>query len=106
MYIDKRSIKPKTDICCCFSVVFKCCFLSVIDYHMVKFLLLALTDVTSLEDIGDSVEQQQHRRYIKTMKHELSLLLGRPLASQAIYSKYPTKTGRLVTPEQSRMIQA
>jgi len=69
-------------------------------------LLLALTDVTSLEDIGDSVEQQQHRRYIKTMKQELSLLLGRPLASQAIYSKYPTKTGRLVTPEQLRMIQA
>ncbi|XP_052774075.1 ATP-dependent RNA helicase DDX24-like [Mya arenaria] len=58
-----------------------------------------IDDAGLLDDLGDDDEQQRHRQHLRQMKHELSLLLGQPLAPQSTYTKYPTRTGKLVTPQ-------
>lgn len=52
----------------------------------------------SLDDIGNDLEQARHKQYLKQMKAELSVLLKQPLQIRTTLTKYPTKTGKLVTP--------
>ncbi|KAJ8306548.1 hypothetical protein KUTeg_017093 [Tegillarca granosa] len=51
-----------------------------------------------LNDLGDSADQASHNQHIKQMKLELSTLLRQSVTSKFFSGKYPTKSGRLVTP--------
>ncbi|XP_045160625.2 ATP-dependent RNA helicase DDX24-like [Mercenaria mercenaria] len=57
-----------------------------------------IEDEGLLDDLGDDVEQQRHSKYLKQMKSELAVLLKQPLLIGSSFTKYPTMSGKLVTP--------
>jgi len=60
----------------------------------------------SLNDIGGDVEQNKEKQYIRQMKLNLASLLKQPVVSRSTYSKYPTKSGKLVSlPEPGKHTQ-
>ncbi|XP_063408352.1 ATP-dependent RNA helicase DDX24-like [Mytilus trossulus] len=63
---------------------------------------IELDDRHLLNDIGDSQEQSQHKHHMKQLKQELNSLLHSTLTSKTFSGKYPTKTGKLMMPEESK----
>ncbi|VDI78144.1 ATP-dependent RNA helicase DDX24/MAK5 [Mytilus galloprovincialis] len=63
---------------------------------------IELDDRHLLNDIGDSHEQSQHKHHMKQLKQELNSLLHSTLTSKTFSGKYPTKTGKLMMPEESK----
>ena len=63
------------------------------------YIVITLTSYR-LNDLGDSVEQSQHKHLLKHLKQELNGLLHQPLMSKSFSGKYPTKTGKLLLPKQ------
>ncbi|XP_052257980.1 ATP-dependent RNA helicase DDX24-like [Dreissena polymorpha] len=57
-----------------------------------------IEDEGLLDDIGDDVAQAKHQQYLQRMKHELALMLKQPVHTHSSFTKYPTKSGRLVLP--------
>ena len=79
----------------------KCVIKCVIWLQIISVIKIFNLDIwCRLNDLGDSVEQSQHKQYIKHMKQELTSLLRQSMTFKTFSGKYPTKTGKLLIPEQ------
>ncbi|CAC5367502.1 DDX24 [Mytilus coruscus] len=63
---------------------------------------IELDDRHLLNDIGNSQQQSQHKHHMKQLKQELNSLLHSTLTSKTFSGKYPTKTGKLLLPEETK----